>query len=131
MPPRIVIGQGPANILTRVYLPKPKDNMLIDYVNDNVDEVLSNIMNEQIVRDKLAQLSFKGGNGEKGLDFSYTFLIWLNKFAKQCVMDNIVKHNISKTLLNLYETLIVYEIGPISDNILSLIVEILKNLPKL
>lgn len=82
-------------------------------------------MNEQFVKEKLSQLNFKGGSGEKGIDFSYTFLIWFNKFARQCVLDNLTKQNIGSTLLNLFETFIVYEIGPISENILSLIVEIL------
>lgn len=71
-------------------------------------------MNEELVRAKAAQVSFRNCYSEKGLDFSYTFLILLNKFARQCLLEELKSPTIGDTLINLYETFVVYEIGPIS-----------------
>lgn len=38
-------------------------------------------MNKEIVLAKKAEINFKGCYGAKGLDFSYTFLIMINKFV--------------------------------------------------
>lgn len=88
-------------------------------------------MNEELVRAKVAQINFRNCYGEKGLDFSYTFLILLNKFARHCLLEQLNSPTIRDTLINLYETFVVYEIGPISEHILSLIVDLLDELPKL
>lgn len=91
-------------------------------------------MNEEFVRAKTAGLNFKSGTGEKGLDFSYTFLMQLNKFVRQgLLLEEGLQANaeLGETLLKLYETFVVYEIGPIEENILSLVVDLLKKLPQL
>jgi hypothetical protein len=114
-----------------VYLPQPRYESAKESCNELVGEISSNIMNEELVRAKAAQVNFRNCYGEKGLDFSYTFLILLNKFARQHLLEHFNSPTIGDTLVNLYETFVVYEIGPISEHILGLIVELLEKLPKL
>lgn len=97
-----------------VYLPQPREELVKESCNELVGEISSNIMNEELVRAKVAQVNFRNCYGEKGLDFSYTFLILLNKFARKCLLEQLQSPSIGDTLVNLYETFVVYEIGPIS-----------------
>src|ERR1700733_13564700 len=77
------------------------------------------------------EVSFKDCYGEKGLDFSYTLLITLNKFVKAHMLDKIInRNNLVSTLFNLYSTFVVYELGPVMENTLALIIDILEKLPK-
>ena len=97
------------------------------------DEIIANILNKELVMSKKNEVNFKGCYGEKGLDFSYSILIMLNRFISSSFVKEELKsrgRELTEVLLKLYDTFVVYEIGPVCDNMMSLIVELLEVVDK-
>lgn len=82
-------------------------------------------MNKEIVLAKKGEVNFRGCYGSKGLDFSYTLLMMINKFVSNSfIKEELVSRGreLTDILLKMYDTFVVNEIGPICENVMGVIV---------